>query len=75
MKFPSKFISYKQSSISRFPLFLDALQPCDLSVNELYKKMKSSTKNIQDFIEILDCLYMLGRVELKNGVIHYVEND
>lgn len=75
MKFPSKFISYKQSCISRFALFLDALQPCDLSVNELYKKMKSSTKNIQDFIEILDCLYMLGRVELKNGVIHYVEND
>lgn len=75
MKFPSKFISYKESSISKFPIFLESLQKSGLSVKELYRKVKSEIDNYQEFVEILDCLFMLGKINIKNEVIYYVEDN
>ena len=75
MKFPSKFISYKESSISKFPVFLESLQKSGLSVNELYKKVKNEIDNYQEFVEILDCLFMLGKININNEVIYYVEGN
>lgn len=73
MKFLSKFISYKESSISKFPIILEHLEVCDLSVKELYKKVKSSLDNYQEYIEILDCLFMLGKIEIIEEALHYVK--
>ena len=73
MKFPSKFISYKESSISKFPIILKELKEYDLSVKELYRKIKSSVDNYQEFIEILDCLFILGKIEFIEEVLHYVK--
>lgn len=77
MKFPSKFISYKDSNLSKFPIFLEALEDHDLSVTELYRKVKNKAKldNIQEFIEVLDCLFALGKIELEDEVLHYVKTN
>jgi hypothetical protein len=47
-----------------------------MSPIELYKKVEKKIP-IADFVEVLDCLYILGRVELdeKKEVLHYVERN
>lgn len=73
MKFPSKFCTYKDSSIFKFPAFLEALQISDLSVLELYRKTRSKVENVDEFIDVLDCLFAMKKITLKGEVIHYVE--
>lgn len=75
MKLPSKFINYKESSLYKFSFFLEALENCDLSVLELYKKTKKHTENIQEWMEIMDCLYALNAIELREEVVHYVKKN
>ncbi len=72
MKFPSKVTSYKESSVFLFPVVLKQLEEKDLTPSELYKKMKKKVSGIQEFIEILDCLYALNKIELVGEVLHYV---
>ena len=71
MKFPSKVTSYKESTIYLFPVVLNYLEKGDMMPSELYKKMKRKVSGIQEFIEILDSLYALNKVELVGEVLHY----
>lgn len=75
MKLPSKFISYKDSIISKFPIFLSHLESVDLSVLELYKKTRKDVDNISEFMDILDCLYVLGKIDFNGEVLHYVKEN
>ena len=77
MKFPSKFISYKESCLSKFPYFLEALDAHDLSISELYKKVfnKCKVNNNQEFIDILICLFSMKKITLEEGIIHYVKTN
>lgn len=72
MKFPSKVTTYKESTISLFPVILTYLEKRDMMPSELYKKMKNKVSGIQEFIEILDSLYALNKIELIGEVLHYV---
>lgn len=72
MKFPSKVTSYKESTIAKFPVALNYLEKNDMMPSELYKKMKNKVSGIQEFLEILDSLYALNKIELVEGVLHYV---
>ena len=72
MKLPNKFITYKESVISKFPLVLEELKTCDLSVLELYKKIRNRIDGVTELLDILDCLYALNKIELIEEVIHYV---
>lgn len=72
MKFPSKVTSYKESSLALFPVILKYLEKKDMTPAELYKKTKGKIQGIQEFLEILDCLYALNKIELERGVLHYV---
>ncbi len=75
MKLPSKVTPYKDSILAKFPIVLTALQECDMTPSELYKKIKNKVASAAEMVEILDCLYALGKVELLYGeVLHYVEN-
>lgn len=73
MKFPSKVTSYKESSLALFPAILNHLEKKDMTPSELYKKTKKKVAGIQEFLEILDCLYALNKIELEGGVLHYVD--
>ena len=76
MKLPSKVTTYKNSILAKFPVILTALQECDMTPSELNNKVKRSISTAAELVEILDCLYVLGKVELLYGeVLHYVKND
>lgn len=70
MKFPSKFITYKESIISKFPIFLSILSEHDLTITELFKKTKSKVDDANEFIEIIFCLYSLNRIKVNEEVVH-----
>ena len=73
MRLPSKVTPYRKSSLAKFPAILSELRKGDMSPEELYKAVKSKDLNAIEFIEILDCLYLLGKVELIPGkeLLHY----
>lgn len=74
MKFPSKVTPYQASILAKFPVVLSFLETEDMKPDALYKKVKSRVSDIGEFLEILDCLYALGKIELYEGggTLHYV---
>lgn len=74
MKFPSKVTPYQASILAKFPVVLSCLETEDMKPDMLYKKVKSNVSDVGEFLEILDCLYALGKIELypEGGVLHYV---
>lgn len=77
MKFPSKVTPYQASILAKFPIALSHLETADMKPEELYKKMKSKVADVGEFVEIMDCLYALGKVELieEGGTLHYVDGN
>jgi hypothetical protein len=74
MLLPNKIISYKESILARFPVLLKEIKPEDISVMDLFKKVKSEFDSIADYLEVLDCLFALKKIELteQTEVLHYV---
>lgn len=74
MKFPSKVTPYQASILAKFPVVLSCLESEDLRPDDLYKKVKSKVTDIGEYLEILDCLYALRKIELREegGMLHYV---
>ncbi|WP_373865448.1 ABC-three component system middle component 7 [Sporolactobacillus inulinus] len=71
MRLPSKVTSYKESSLSKFPVILETINKNSMSPYELYEDLKKHFDNIEDFIETLDYLYALNKIffETENGRI------
>lgn len=63
MLLPNNLISYDQSIISKFLVVLKELKNGPLSVHELYKRTIKKMSGISEFIDTLDCLYALGKIE------------
>lgn len=74
MRFPSKNTSYNDSILAKFPVVISMLGNGDKSVSELYTSVKDITEDIGEFVEILNCLYALGKLEFNEETrfIHYV---
>ena len=74
MRYPSKICEYKDSSISKFSVVLEVIRENDYSVHDLYCAVNSSVKSITEYIEILNCLYSLGKLEFNKDTrrIQYV---
>lgn len=64
MKFPSKVTAYSESILPKFPVVLAQLQSGDMKPGALYAKVKRDFDNVEDFIEVLDCLYALKRIDI-----------
>lgn len=77
MRLPSKVTPYKDSIMAKFPLVLAMLEQEDLTPTELYEKIKSKVNGVSELVEILECLFVLGRIELLDDeeVLHNVEAD
>jgi len=67
MRLPSKIFSFEESVLSKFPIILNALQQGGLSPIELYILTKSKTEDLGEFLETLDCLYALGKINYDEG--------
>lgn len=65
MKFSSKVTPYKKSIIAKFPAVLSKLGKQDMTSAELYKGMRSGGLDIREFMDIMDCLDALNKIELK----------
>lgn len=74
MKLPNKIISFKQSYLYKFIIILHIVEKENCLVNLLYNKTKINFEDIEEFINVLDCLYALGKISLdeRSGEIIYV---
>ena len=72
MKMPNKVTPYKESSIAKVPVVLSLLEKKDMTPSELFSKVKKNKiQNIDEFVEIIDCLYAMHKIELNGEVLHY----
>ena len=73
MKIPSKVTPYKESTIAKFPTVLSQLEKEDITPNELFATLrKNKINDVSEFVEILDCLYAMNKIDIREGVLHYV---
>ena len=71
MKFPSKFNRYSDSSLKY--IVHSFIQEGDLTIRQFRADKEMNKIPIDEFIDILDCLYALKKIEiLKGGILHYV---
>lgn len=65
MLLPNKLFSYNQSVLSKLPAFLTALdKPTNLK--DLYQNIQCATMSTMEFMEVLDCLYALNKIDIDN---------
>ena len=74
MLLPNKLYSYNESIISKFPGILQILKRAPFSVSELYRMVQKDVTGVNEYIEILDCLYALNKIEFDEEleVLRYV---
>ena len=63
MILPDKLFSYNESILSKFPLVLKELRKNPMGVHELYQKVIHQMDGVNEFIDVLDCLYALRKIE------------
>ena len=68
MLLPDKMIKYKESVLSRFVPVLTFLQSNSPIIPEkLYEEIKNSFTSLSEFIQTLDALYALGKIDFDNS--------
>lgn len=74
MKLPNKVTSYKESVLSKLTILLDILSVKDSSLIELYFNTKQHFSDTSEFIDTVDCLFALNKLEYNEDleVLHYV---
>lgn len=69
MKLPNKLFSYKESVISKFPLILEKVsEEKNISIMDLYCTVNGKFEDVSEFLEALDCLYLLGKIEYDSNL-------
>ena len=63
MKLPNKLFTTYESCIGAFPIILKIIKEEPVSVFILYEKIKDRFYSITDFIDTLDALFYLGKIE------------
>lgn len=76
MRLPNKITTFNESVLSKFPLVLRLVENNDMPVLELYNSVKAEIEDIDTFLEVLDCLYALGKIDFnkQERTICYVGN-
>ncbi len=74
MLFPNKLFTYSESVISKFPLILVEVQQGPVAVVDLYKRVADRVSGVSEYLDALDCLYALRKIEFdeEEGVLRYV---
>ncbi len=60
MRLPSKITPYRDSSLAKFSVVLEQLVKSD-KLEVLFKQLKNIT--LKEYIEILDCLFALSKID------------
>ncbi|MBQ6996416.1 MAG: hypothetical protein IJN64_18315 [Lachnospiraceae bacterium] len=74
MRLPNKVTSYQESVLSKLIVLLDVLCTKDISIIGLYSDTKQCFSDISEFIDTVDVLFALNKIEYNEnlGVLHYV---
>ena len=77
MILPSKLFSYNQSVLPKMVVLIKEIQKQDRGVLELFQQVQDKFDGIDEFVEALDGLYALGKIELDTNrrTLKYVERD
>lgn len=77
MRMPSKVNSFSDSVIAIFAPILEELQKRDMTPHDLLEATRTRVSEISVFLDALDCLYKLGKIEIPEGteVLRYAEAD
>ena len=67
MRFPSKVTPYGESILPLAGRLIKRIPPKGLSVLELFRLAKSLGCDTTDFFQILDFLFMIGRVKFNEN--------
>lgn len=71
MKLPNKVTSFKESIIPKMVTIYKKVINCDIEIFKLYESVKKSM-SLSEFIDALDCLFLIGKIDLKGGRIVHV---
>lgn len=73
MRLPSKVTPFRESVFSQYPPILKSLEKEPQTPDALYLALGSRFDNAASFVEVLDQLYALGKIELnEEGLLRYV---
>lgn len=74
MRLPNKVTSYQESTLSKLVVLLDVLCNGDVSLIELYSGTQQNFSDISEFIDAIDVLFALNKLEYDQEleVLHYV---
>jgi len=74
MRFPNKVTPFKDSTLAKIPIILKYLKDKDYTVLSLFNTVRKKMK-IKEYIDILDCLFALEKIVLKEEIVHYVDRN
>ena len=74
MRFPSKVTPYKDSTIAKMPIVIKYLNDKDFTVLSLFDAVRKKM-DIREYIDVLDCLFGLEKIVLKEEILHYVDRN
>lgn len=77
MIFPNKVVRYENSIFPKLALVLEKIQYQDMRPIELYNKLRTNFEDINQFIVVLNVLFVLGKIKLddKAGILSYVNSN
>lgn len=70
MKFPSKLYSVSESVIGKMTIVIGMIPDNGIDAVELYTKATKKI-HISDFIDALDCMYLIGTININQNNIIY----
>lgn len=73
MKLPNKIINYHDSIIPNLILIMENLNNDGHDVQMLYDAVKNKISSVNEYIDALDILYVLNKIELKeDGMVYAI---
>ena len=74
MRLPNKIFSFNESVLSKFPLLLSTISETPVSIRQMYQQVANKVEDVSEFLEVLDCLYALGKIRYDEEmrVLRYV---
>lgn len=75
MIFPNKLKTYDESVLSKLPIVLNIILDGKHDVLEIYRLCESYFDEVQEYIYVLDILYLLNKINRIEGGKIYVEGD
>lgn len=72
---PSKVTDYKESTLVSLPKIMKKLNEQAMNPQDLYKRTRRCFDDVGEFVEALDCLFILNRIYIdeETGVISSVK--